>query len=74
MADEKRSPVGRVYAQKRGEEKIKIGAVWASPFPGNYNITFGDRDIKLSEVLDILEGGGYYINMKLFETKSDDGF
>lgn len=77
MADEKRSPVGRIMAtpkdKDRRSERVKLAAVWATPYDGNYNLTFGDRDVPLSEVLDIIESGDYFINVKLFD-KDNDGF
>lgn len=73
--NERRGPVGRITAtnKKDREEKIKIGAVWPTQFPDSYNVSFGDRDTNLDEVLEIIESGDYYINLRIYED-SNDGF
>lgn len=73
-------PVGSLLAKpKKGVEhplsedgkSFKIGALWAPPFEPSehsiYNVSMGDRDIDMLDVMDLVASGDFYISAIVYD-------
>lgn len=76
-----RRPIERLVAKnKKTGEFVDIGAVWPCHFEGNdypRNVSFSDNRTSIERVIEIIQSGDYYIDVRPNTAKraggSDDG-